>query len=169
LDIEEGLAKLKADPPEAVVFIGTYKPFAKLVKAAKKQGLQSRFLTVSFIGTAAFMKEAGAEGNGVIITQVMPSILNSSSSLVGQYLKDHTRGEVTYGSLEGYANALVLVTALQKAGKDLTRESLVKTLEQLNTNVGGLKVSFSAKDHQGLSSVYITQVKDGKALEINQL
>ena len=169
LDIEEGLAKLKADPPDAVVFIGTYKPFAKLVKAAKKQGLQSRFLTVSFIGTAAFMKEAGAEGNGVIITQVMPSILNSSSSLVSQYLKDHTRGEVTYGSLEGYANALVLVTALQKVGKDLTRESLVKTLEQLNTNVGGLKVHFSAKDHQGLSTVYITQVKDGKALEINQL
>ena len=168
LDIQEGLDKLKADAPEAVVFIGTYKPFAQLVKRAKKEGLNARFLTVSFIGTSNFIKEAGSDGNGVIITQVMPSLEDTGVSLVSQYLKDHKRGEHTYGSLEGYANALVLVTALEKAGKDLTRTGLISALENTNTNIGGLQVAFSAKDHQGLSAVYLTQVKDGRAVPINK-
>ncbi len=168
LQIEAGLAKLKAESPEAVIFIGTYKPFAKLVRQAKKEGLNPRFLTVSFMGTSEFIKEAGADGDGVVITQVMPSISDPSTSLVTQYLKDYKR-EPSYGSLEGYANALVLVTALDQSGRNLTRAQFMQTLKSLNMNLGGLPLAFSAKNHQGLSRVYLTQVKNGKALPIGKL
>lgn len=168
LQIEAGLAKIKVESPEAVIFIGTYKPFAKLVRQAKKEGLKTRFLTVSFIGTTDFIKEAGADADGVVISQVMPSISDPSTSLVNQYLKDYQR-EPSYGSLEGYANALVLVTALDQSGRNLTRAKFMQTLQGLNMNLGGLPLTFSAKNHQGLSRVYLTQVKNGKALPIGKL
>jgi ABC-type branched-subunit amino acid transport system substrate-binding protein len=169
VDIAEGLAKIKADAPDAVVFIGTYKPFAQLVKSAKAEGVKARFLTVSFIGTADFIKDAGAEGNGVIISQVMPSPDDASIALVKQYQTDVKKEGRNYGSLEGYADAVVLVEALKKAGNDLTRAGLMKSLEEMNADVRGLKVSFTPQDHQGLSTVFLTQVKDGKAVPITKL
>lgn len=168
VDIENGLARLKADAPEAVVFIGTYKPFALLVKRAREAGLKAKFLTVSFIGTADFIKQAGADGNGVIISQVLPSPDDASVPLVKRYQADVKAGERNYGSLEGYADAVVLVEALKKTGDEPTRAGLLKALEELNFDLGGITVTFSGENHQGLNRVFLTRVKDGKAVPINR-
>lgn len=168
VDIEAGLAKLKADEPEAVVFIGTYKPFALLVKQAREAGLKARFLTVSFIGTADFIKQAGADGNGVIISQVLPSPDDASVPFVKRYQADVKPGERNYGSLEGYADAVVLVEALKKMGSEVTRAGMLKALEELDVDIGGLKVTFSAENHQGLSRVFLTRVRDGKAVPVSK-
>jgi len=168
VDIENGLARLKADAPEAVVFIGTYKPFALLVKRAREAGLKAKFLTVSFIGTADFIKQAGADGNGVIISQVLPSPDDASVPLVKRYQADVKAGERNYGSLEGYADAVVLVEALKKTGDEPTLAGLLKALEELNFDLGGITVTFSGENHQGLNRVFLTRVKDGKAVPINR-
>lgn len=168
IDIEEGLSKLMADPPEAVVFIGTYKPFARLVNAARTQGLKTKFLTVSFIGTADFIREAGVNGNGVIITQVLPSFEDESFSFVKSYRAALKPANWSYGSLEGYVDAMVLVDTLKKAGSGLDRASFLTTLEGLDTDFGGMKLKFEAGNHQGLHQVFLTQVKDGKAVSIKK-
>lgn len=168
LEIEEGLAKLLLDPPQAVVFIGTYKPFAQLVKKARAQGLQSKFLTVSFIGTSDFIKEAGSDGNGVIITQVMPPLEDDALPLIKQYKASLKASDWSYGSLEGYADAMVLVEALKKAGPDLSRASLLVTLEGMQDDLGGIKLGFNAQNHQGSKQVFLTQVKDGKAVPVSK-
>lgn len=169
VDINEGYAKIKAAAPDAVVFVGTYKPFAEILKKAKADGLKARFMTVSFIGTADFIREAGAAGDGVYITQVMPSPDNPALPLVKQFQADMKGGPVNYSSLEGYANAAVLVEALKKSGTTLTRASFLTALEGLNTDLGGLKVAFSAASHQGAKEVFLTVVRDGKALPADRL
>lgn len=168
IEIEEGLAKLLADPPQAVVFIGTYKPFAQLVKKARAQGLQSKFLTVSFIGTSDFIKEAGRDGNGVIITQVMPPFEDDAIALVKQYKASLKANDWNYGSLEGYADAVVLIEALRKTGQDLSRTKLLNTLENMQDDLGGIRLAFSAQNHQGSKQVFLTQVKDGKAVPVSK-
>ncbi|MBL8512043.1 MAG: ABC transporter substrate-binding protein [Betaproteobacteria bacterium] len=167
LDVDEGIAKMKAAQPDAIVFVGTYKPLAAIVKKAKAAGIKAKFVTVSFIGTMDFIKEAGADGDGVYITQVMPSPDDASVGLVKQYKAD-MKGDPGYTSLEGYANAVVLVEALKKAGASLTRASFTAALESLNTDIGGLQVGFSGSKHQGSSQVFLTQVKGGKAVSISK-
>ena len=168
LDVDEGLAKIKAAAPDGVVFIGTYAPLAAIVKKAKVQGIKARFMTVSFVGTADFIREAGADGDGVYITQVMPSP-DGAAPVVKQFLQDMTGGPVNYSSLEGYVDAAVLVEALKKTGASPTRASFMSTLEALNIDLGGLKIVFSATNHQGAKDVFLTVVKGGKAVQVDKL
>ena len=168
LDVDEGLAKIKAANPDGVVFIGTYAPLAAIVKKAKAQGIKAKFMTVSFIGTADFIREAGADGDGVYITQVMPSP-DGGAPLVKQFLQDMKGGPVNYSSLEGYADAVALVEALKKAGANPTRAGLLSALEGLSVDLGGLKVAFSAGNHQGAKDVFLTVVRGGKAVQVGKL
>lgn len=168
VDVEAGLAKLKAVSPDAVVFIGTYRPLAALVKTARATGMSAKFLTVSFVGTSEFIKHAGPAADGVIISQVMPSPEDASDPLVKLYHHDVAAAARNYGSLEGYADAMLLVEALQKCGRDVTRASLLKTLDGLSADIGGMTVAYSSKEHQGSNRVFLTQVKDGKAMPIGK-
>lgn len=171
-DVDAGLAALKTANPEAVVMVGAYKACAAFVRKARASGFNPKFLNVSFVGTGNFIKEAGSDGEGVYITQVMPSPFDNSTDLVRQYQavlkKADSKSEFEYTSLEGYADAVVLVAALDKAGSNLTRASFLGAFEGLNIDLGGLKVAYSPTDHQGSKSVFLTLVKDGKAMPITK-
>lgn len=172
VDVDAGLAALKAANPEAVVMVGTYKACAEFVKKAKASGFTPKFLNVSFVGTSNFIKEAGRAGEGVYITQVMPSPFDDTAALVKQYQaamkKADKKSEFDFTSLEGYADAVVLVEALDKAGSNLTRPSFLSAFEGLNIDLGGLKVAYGPADHQGSKLVFYTVVKDGKAIPITK-
>jgi hypothetical protein len=56
--------------------------------------------------------------------------------------------------------------ALQRTGRDPTRASLLRTLEHLSADVGGMAIAYSAKEHQGTNRVFLTVVKDGKAVPV---
>lgn len=164
MEVDDGVAAMKQAAPEAIVFVGTYKQLAAVVKKAKAAGVNAHFLTVFFIGTENFIAEAGADGDGVYITQVMPSPQDAGVQIVKDYLADMKGTNVSYTSLEGYVDAAVLVEALKKAGPNPTRVGLSAALEGLNVDLGGIKVAFSATNHQGSKAVYLTQVKGGKAV-----
>ena len=169
VEVDQGLATIKAAAPEAVIFVGTYKPFAEIVRKARAQGVNAKFMTVSFIGTADFIREAGAAGEGVYITQVMPAPDSSSVPLVKRFHEDMRGGPINYSSIEGYADAAVLVEALAKAGPRPTRQGLVEALQGLRTDLGGLKIAFSSTSHQGAKDVFLTVIKDGKAVQVDKL
>ena len=164
LDVDDGVEAMKQAQPEAVVFVGTYKQLAAIVKKSKAAGVNARYLTVSFIGTENFIAEAGADGDGVYITQVMPSPEDAAVPIVREYLSDMKGSNLGYTSLEGYVNAVVLVEALRRLGPSPTRAGLVRTLESLSADVGGLQVAFTNSNHQGSSSVFLTRVQGGKAV-----
>ncbi|MDQ5879306.1 MAG: hypothetical protein QG616_1036 [Pseudomonadota bacterium] len=169
LEVDAAVDELKAAQPEAIIFVGTYKQMAAAVKKAKAANMPARFLTVSFIGTENFIAEAGAAGDGVFITQVVPSPQDASVPLVKNYQADVKAENLGYTSLEGYVNAMVFVEALKAAGAQPTRAGLVTALEGLNTDVGGFKVKFSPSIHQGSSTVYVTKVQGGKAVSVDKL
>lgn len=171
-DVDAGLAALKAANPEAVVMVGAYKACAAFIKKARASGFNPKFLNVSFVGTSNFINEAGSAGEGVYITQVMPSPFDDASAIVKQYQtvlkKADKKSEFDFTSLEGYVDAVVLVEALSKAGSNLTRASFLSAFDGLNIDLGGLKVVYSPTDHQGSKSVFYTVIKDGKAVPITK-
>jgi branched-chain amino acid transport system substrate-binding protein len=71
-------------------------------------------------------------------------------------------------SLEGFVDAMVLVEGLKKAGKDLTREGLIRGIESihgLDLGLGPqLKLDYSAKGHKGFDHVLPTVIRGGRAV-----
>ncbi|MDD0845393.1 ABC transporter substrate-binding protein [Pseudomonas sp. Gutcm_11s] len=165
LEVGAAVAQLRAVQPEAVFFVGTYRQLARAMSEARAQGIQARFFSVSFVGTERLIAEAGAEADGVYISQVVPSPEDASLRLVRDYQKD-MRGTLGYASLEGYIGAAVLVEALRRAGPQVDRGRLVKALQSLDINLGGFPVRFGPNDHQGSDAVYLTRVERGRAVPV---
>jgi ABC-type branched-subunit amino acid transport system substrate-binding protein len=144
-------------------------PDCAFVKQARAAGFRPRFVNVFFVGTSDFIKEAGADAEGVYITQVMPSPDDAAVALVKQYqadMKAAGNAETDYTSLEGYVGAVVLVEALRKAGPTPTRPAFVAALEGLQADLGGVKVEYSARSHQGLKGIFHTVVKGGRPVPV---
>lgn len=170
-EIDAGLATLKAANPEVVVMVGTYKACAAFVKAARASGFNPKFANVSFVGTNDFIKEAGKEGEGVYISQVVPSPKDVSVGIVKQYqvdMKAAGNADIGYTTLEGYIAAVTFAEALKKVAGTPTRESITKALDTLDFDLGNFKVKFSTSDHQGSKQVFFTQVKNGEAVPVSK-
>jgi len=172
VDIDEGLKTVMAARPQAVVVVGPYSPVAAVVKTAHASGWRPQFLTVSFVGTEEFIKEAGPDAEGTIITQVVPPYERADYPTVGLYrqclAKYYPDARPNFVSLEGFVDAMVLVEGLKRAGKDLTREKLISAIESIHSlNIGmgsKLLLDYGPSDHKGFDNVYTTVVKSGQPI-----
>ena len=169
LDVAAAIKALQRTQPEAVFFVGTYRQLAAAIKQAKALKFNTRFISVSFIGTEGFIREAGNDGDGVYITQVVPSPHDNSLPLIQAYQADMLPANVDHASLEGYIGAAVFIQALGKTGAEPTRKAFLAALEGLDSDLGGFKVKFSRTSHQGSSAVFLTRIENGKALPITTM
>lgn len=168
VDIGAALKSILPTKPDLIVEVGTYTEAAAFIKAARAQGYGGQFANVSFVGSEALAKALGPEGDGVMITQVVPFPYSGATALVREYqarmdAAGH-KGDYDFTSLEGYIDAKVLVQGLRKAGKTLTRTALIDALNGMNADdLGGFMVRFSPTDHSGSSYVDLTSItKSGK-------
>jgi ABC-type branched-subunit amino acid transport system substrate-binding protein len=158
--------------PEAVVLVGPANTVAPILKQAHAKGWKPLFLTVSFVGTDDLIQEAGADADGMVITQVVPPYYLTEFKTVALYRRTLTKyfpsAQPNFVSLEGFVDAMVLVDGLKKAGKELTREGLIRSIESLHDVDMGLgpklKLSYSAKEHKGFDHVIPTVVRGGRAV-----
>lgn len=168
-NVAEALAALRSAKPDAVSMVGTYKAMAAFIRAARGEGFSPVFLNVSFVGTAALVKALGGDGEGVLITQVMPSPTESQLPIVARYRADMKAAghkELDYTDLEGYVAAAVFAEALRKAGPALTRESFLAAAEWLRADLGGLTYAFSPTSHRGAEAVFLTKVSRGRTVPV---
>jgi len=173
LAVKSGLAAVMAGEPDAIVMVAPYKPTAEFVRQARAAGLKSELTTISFVGTENLIADLGADSEGVLISQVVPSPADSSHKLTQEYQaalkKSAPDATPSYVSYEGYINGRVLIAGLQKAGAEPTREQLVEALNATaNVDMDGMKISFSAQNHQASNTVFLTRVKAGKATPVGQ-
>ena len=72
VEVAQAVKAIGPAMPEAVVQISAYKSCAAFIRAARKAGYGGTFFNVSFVGTQALATELGKEGNGIMVSQVMP-------------------------------------------------------------------------------------------------
>lgn len=67
-------------------------------------------------------------------------------------------------AMEGYRSADLVVEALQRAGRDLTRENFIAALESIDsyTDLFGYNLSFSADNHNGVRQSTLSVVENGR-------
>lgn len=170
VDVDRGIATVRAANPQAVLLVGPYAPVAAIVKKAHAEGWHPIFLTVSFVGTEKFISEAGKDADGTIITQVVPPYTRTDFPTVALYLQAlrtyYPNEHPSFVSLEGFVDAMVMVEGLKRAGKDPTREKLISALETIeNKDLGlgsKLTLHYSPTRHKGFDQIYTTIVRDGK-------
>ncbi|MCJ7603053.1 MAG: ABC transporter substrate-binding protein, partial [Desulfobulbaceae bacterium] len=139
---------------------------------AVRQGMKDvLFSNVSFVGGHELAKRLPDCKATVFVTQVFPSISDTSLPAVREYRQlmqtFFPATEPDQVSLEGFLNAKLFVEALNRNGADdPDRERLVRTIEDMHEfDIGiGEKVNFSRTDHQGLDKIYFTRIEDGKII-----
>ncbi|HJW24372.1 MAG TPA: ABC transporter substrate-binding protein [Rhodocyclaceae bacterium] len=162
LDVSKAVEIISKANPQAVVMVTLYKPTAAFVKAMKKAGQNPMLMTLSPVGAEQLVQELGSDARGIGISQVMPYPWNDTVSVVREYQRLlGKQGKFSYYGVEGYMMARVLVDALKKQGKDVSREKLVSTLESLNQDFGGYRVSYSPDSRQGSRFVELTVIGPG--------
>lgn len=163
--VKTGLLTLKRAEPEAVVMVGPYKPVAEFIKLARKTSFNPVFVNISFVGANALAKELGADGKGVIVSQVVPFPGDASLKVVAEYhaaiKAADPKAEPEFVSLEGYLAGRLAIAALENMGKDVTREGLIKTIKDTGKfDIGGLPMTFSAEKNEGLDKVFMTIIQE---------
>ena len=78
-------------------------------------------------------RELKEQARGIILTQIMPSLRNTTIPVVAEYLKllrEKTPGAAASASqFEGFVHARLLVEGLRRAGRQLSTESFIKAME----------------------------------------
>jgi len=163
---------VKAANPEAVVVVGPSNTVAPILKQSHARSWKPLFLTVSFVGTDELIQEAGSDAEGMVITQVVPPYYLTEFKTVALYRRTLAKffptAQPNLVSLEGFVDAMVLVEGLKRAGKELTREGLIRGIEsihELDLGLGPqLKLDYGPKDHKGFDHVLPTVIRGGRAV-----
>ncbi|MDP3638636.1 MAG: ABC transporter substrate-binding protein [Azonexus sp.] len=163
IEVAKAIESISKANPQAVVMVTLYKPTAAFIKAMKKSGQNPMFMTLSPVGTEQLVQELGPEARGIGISQVVPYPWNNVTPVVREYQKLATQpGSYSYYGMEGYLMARTLVEGLKRAGRDLTREKLVSSLESINNvDFGGYRINYSGTARHGSRFVELTVVGPG--------
>jgi ABC-type branched-subunit amino acid transport system substrate-binding protein len=163
IDVAKALEPITKANPQAVIMVTLYKPTAAFVKAMKKSGQNPMFMTLSPVGTEQLVQELGPEARGIGISQVVPYPWNDAAPAVREYQKLVAKpGSYSYYGMEAYLMARTMVEGLKRAGKDLTREKLVTSLESMSSvDLGGYRLSYSATTRLGSRFVELTVIGPG--------
>jgi branched-chain amino acid transport system substrate-binding protein len=168
VDVAAAVATIVPAKPHAVVQISAYTSCAAFVREARKAGYGAQICNVSFVGTQALADALGADGRGVMISQVVPYPYTAHTGLTREFLaavaKSGGSVQANYSSLEGYLAAKVFCEGLKRAGRGASREAVVAALEGFTrADFGGFMVNFSPRSHVASNFVELSLLTgDGK-------
>ena len=168
LDVRQATEVLARSGADSVALGSVYAPSAELVKALRARGLLMQYASVSFIGTSGLLEKFGDSAKGIGIAQVMPYPLAGVSPITREYQKamvEAGSSQFSYGSIEGFIGAKVLVEGLRRAGGTPSRHRLVAALESFGKfDLGGFGVNFTRDSHNGSTYVEMTVVGSNKTI-----
>ena len=160
-DLSKEIARVLQANPDVVITTVLYKHAADFVKLSRKQGSSAQFVSNSFPGSTALAQALGADGLGVAMAQVVPTVTKRSIPIVKEYQeaveKFSGKKDYSFQSLEAYIAMKVLVEGIRRVGPKLDREGLLRALDTIqNYDLGGYVVSFSPNNHNGSTFVSLT-------------
>ncbi|MGE4441363.1 MAG: ABC transporter substrate-binding protein [Desulfomicrobium sp.] len=173
-DITEGLERIRESGAEAVVMIGTSDPCANFIRKSLEKDYSPIFYMVSFVGAKELSRnllQSETNSMDVIMSQVVPppigrdgTVAESAEEFTRLLEKYYPGEEPNFVGFEGYINAKVLVEALRRAGRNLTRKSFLDAIISMTDfSLGGdVKLTFGPQDHQGMDKVYFTRLQEGR-------
>lgn len=165
VNVEDGLSRL-LDPREdvrAVIMVGTYRPCARFIQLAKAHDFHPVFINVSFVGSEALLQQLGDDGEGVVVTQVVP-LPDGNTAVAREFQLATAPEDRNFISFEGFLAAKALVAGIELAGPDATSESCLNALETgaaIDLGLGQVH-HLSPTEHQFSHRVWPTVIRSRK-------
>lgn len=167
------LQKLNAAGCQMIGLALTVQQTIAVVATAKKLGLAG----LKFVGSSGAFHTVVAKVPGGITEGLYAAAgwsdlaaradREEAAAFIGAYTKAHGKFPGT-GALLGYAGAVGLTIALEKAGRDLDVDGFLKSMESLDYYDPYLdsQVSYGPDDHQGADAIVLSVVKGGDWKEL---
>ncbi len=173
--VSSAVHTLKRAEPEAVVMVGTYAPCAEFIKLSRKSGFNPLFVNISFVGATALASELGPEGNGVIVSQVVPFPWDASVKVVAEYQAAEKaldpEMKPDFVSLEGYLSGRLVAAALEITGPNPTRADMLRIINDVGKfDISGDIITLGEKTREAPPKVFLTVIQpDGTFKAIDKL
>jgi len=162
---------LKASPDSIILLGGGRHTFEFLKKFKESPDAGAQLYLMSIVPQVELLKTLGeAKARGIVIAQAVPYPYSATLPLVLEYqrlMKRYAPNEpLSFSSLEGFVVGKITVAALKRAGKNPTREKVVKALNNMGElDLGGVYVNYSPKARNGWGGVDLTVIgANGKLL-----
>lgn len=165
-DFSAQVLKLKSAGCDMIYTAVPLEPSARLVTAADRIGWRPKFAGFTSQADASLIKLLGPLAENFYAADMLLRT-DDPNPVVQTYLADLKKAspdiEPTFFTSYGYAAMKLIANALQKAGDQPTRKSLIAALESWNGDGGVLgPVKLDPKNHDGKQSLYMIQVRGGK-------
>lgn len=163
LDAAEIVKRIKPSTPEAVIFLGSPEELISFMQEAEKsEWFPSIFLPSANAGAGIFAAPAGFDGKLFFSFPTAPNDqdaegLKEFRALAEKYQlpKKHLSAQIS-----AYVAAKILVEALKRAGKDVSREKLIQVLEGLYEYRTGLTpaITYGPNRRIGAMGAYVVTI-----------
>lgn len=146
-------------PQAVIMYLGGTIP-GELMKASWAIGSSPNFYGMSIVAGDLTAKVVGEKTRGLAISEVVPYPWSNSDALTQAYrrLAERAKVPVGYNSFEGFLNGQVVLEALRRAGRDLSRARLHAAMRALKVNLAGMELDFTTGAHTGSTFVDLVQV-----------
>jgi ABC-type branched-subunit amino acid transport system substrate-binding protein len=155
--------KLSKANPDAVIIISAGTAIYNFVRKFRQtESRSAQLYALSAADALLFVRTAGLDNaRGVVISQAIPYPQNNALAVVRDYQKmmklyAPDRPLSFYG-LEGFMGARIAAEALQRAGRNPTREKVIAALNTMkNFDLGDFLVSYGPTERSGSKVVELT-------------
>ncbi|MFN3691495.1 MAG: ABC transporter substrate-binding protein [Fervidobacterium sp.] len=172
------VVKLIEKNPDVIIIYGLLTDTVRWVKTIKDYGLNSKIMTIYPNADPSFITLAGNYAEGVIFTGWVPLATPDKPEFVRDYQRAFSIFQESYPkqnmssyAVAGFIAAEVFTEGLIRAGKNITREGLVKALESFKNWDGILAkdITWGPNLRRGKSSMYFMVVKNKQFVPLTDL
>ena len=170
-DFSAQLLRIKGADPDGLLIYAFAQEAGIIVRQAKELGIAAKLFGGGGTSTPLLQRGAGPAAVGFTSTLVVPDLADASQKPGIVAYRDKLKtafypdgfppGRPSEYDLAGYAAGKVTEAALEKVGKDLSREAFVDALQGLKDFDTGVTfpISWSTDNHEGSRQVEIIRVR----------
>ncbi len=157
-DMHAAVTQLQDAKPDVVLTVGTYLPLAQAIQLGQSRDFNPVYSVVSFTGIQQ-LQQLLQPPFQIYVSMVVPDPNDLSSSLVQAFhgatsTAPARRSDI---SLEGFAAASILVSALKKCTHNLSRECLLQQLPK--QQLYNFPLHYQQASHQASQQIFLYQLK----------
>ncbi|HEX9076075.1 MAG TPA: ABC transporter substrate-binding protein [Anaerolineae bacterium] len=162
--------KLQTSGADTVILWAVPKPGGSVLAEMDKIGFKPKILASAVLNDPSIFQLAGPGIDGVVIPAWLPAYDDLTNPKIVQWqadMKKYAPNEQIGGfALSGWTEAQILAEGLKRAGKDLTRDKFLQTMDAMKDYKDSIlpAISYSANDHAGTKTGYFQKadLKSGK-------
>jgi branched-chain amino acid transport system substrate-binding protein len=161
---DENVRAVIASEPNVLVVTTLYAPAAQMLKKMKAQGRATMTTSLSFAGASQLAKALGPDAAGVSVAITVPTPRSQTVPVVREcneaWNGAGSKEPMSVTALEACIATKVLVEGMKRAGSNVTRATLHKSLSALGRyDAGGYVVDFKPNFRHGGSYVGMALLK----------